>query len=223
MNDTTIAIFARAPVPGRVKTRLIPVLGAEGAARVQSQLMERTIATAHEAACGDVVLWCEPSIDHPQFAQCIARHSIRSSTQCEGDLGARMHHAASSALESSGRVVIIGTDCPAFTPQHLIDACVALDKHDAVITPAEDGGYVLLGLKRTDTRLFEAVNWGSDKVLAQTRERLRQMRWGWHEMPALWDIDRPEDFARLVQSGLVPDITQICAASPHAQPEPAAP
>ena len=85
------------------------------------------------------------------------------------------------------------------------------------------GGYVLLGLKRTDTRLFEAVNWGSDKVLAQTRERLRQMRWGWHEMPALWDIDRPEDFARLVQSGLVPDITQICAASPHAQPEPAAP
>ena len=111
----------------------------------------------------------------------------------------------------ANRVLLIGTDCPALTPQHLIDASNALDCHDAVITPAEDGGYVLLGLKRCPPEIFAGVNWGSEHVLAQTRDRLAALRWSWHEQPALWDVDRPADFERLAASELMPGIAAIRA------------
>ena len=206
MSDTTIAVFARAPVAGRTKTRLIPLLGAADAAQLQMKLTERAVITACEARCGDVMLWCDPSADDPELAACIARHAIVGATQCDGDLGLRMRHATRNALASSNRVLLIGTDCPALTPQNLIDARNALDCHDAVITPAEDGGYVLLGLKHCPAEIFSGVNWGSEHVLAQTRDRLATLRWSWHEQPALWDVDRPADFERLVASELMPGI-----------------
>ena len=143
------------------------------------------------------------------------RHGIEGVTQCEGDLGARMQHAAMTALATNLRVLLIGTDCPALMPADLRAAAGALAAHDAVLIPAEDGGYVLLGLNRWDARLFTNIAWGDDQVLAATRQRLAALDWRWQELPRLWDVDRPEDFARLRSSGLMPELAAAPALSRH--------
>jgi rSAM/selenodomain-associated transferase 1 len=205
-NETRVIVFARAPEPGTAKTRLIPLLGADGAAALQGLMMERALTTALAAAVGRVELWCAPSAQHPLLAACIERHDINGATQREGDLGARMQHAVASTLAIAARVLVIGTDSPALTASDLRAAAAALEAHDAVIVPAEDGGYVLLGLKRWDERLFKDITWGSEQVFAETRARLVALNWRWHELPKSWDVDRPQDFARLRASGLLPEI-----------------
>lgn len=205
--EARIVVFARAPVPGATKTRLIPLLGAERAATLQQMLIERALTTAREAAVGPVELWCAPSALDPLWTACTQRHGIDAVSQCDGDLGARMQHAAAAALAATSRVIIIGTDCPALTADDLRHAAAMLDAHhDAVLIPAEDGGYVLLGLKWWNPRLFTNIAWGTDQVLATTRARLAQLQWRWHELPPSWDVDRPPDFARLRASGLMPDL-----------------
>lgn len=206
MTDTRILVFARAPEPGAAKTRLIPLLGAAHAARLQEQLIARALATANAAATGPVTLWCTPSADHPSFERAATDAGAARAVQCAGDLGARMHAAASSTLAVSAHAIIIGTDCPALTPFELRNAASALAENDAVVIPAEDGGFVLLGLRRTDARLFANVEWGGAQVMAATRRNLTALGWRWQEMAPLWDVDRPEDFARLRASGLMPEI-----------------
>ena len=205
--DTRVIVFARAPEPGAAKTRLIPVLGAERAAALQGVLIERALTTAIAADIGRVELWCAPSAQHPLLSACTRRHGIDAVSQCDGDLGARMQHAAAAALAASSRVIIIGADCPALTAAELRHAAAMLDaQHDAVLIPAEDGGYVLIGLKWWNRRLFSDIAWGGDRVLATTRARLAELNWRWHELPYSWDVDRPRDFARLRASGLIPDL-----------------
>ena len=207
--DTHIIVFARAPEPGRAKTRLIPMLGAARAAALQHLLIERALATALAAGIGPVELWCAPSAQHPLLAGCAARHGINAASQCDGDLGARMLHAAVTALAAASRIIIIGSDCPALTAADLQHAAQALEQHhDAVLIPAEDGGYVLIGLKWWDARLFAGIAWGSDQVMAATRVRLAALNWCWHELPPSWDVDRPADYERLAASGLIPDLEQ---------------
>lgn len=201
---TGIAVFAKAPVPGLAKTRLIPLLGAAGAAQLQQQLTARALATAQAAATGPVTLWCAPDASHPLLR---ALWPVRAS-QCAGDLGARLHAAAQAMLATHHRVIIIGTDCPALTADDLRGVSRALADHDAVITPAEDGGYVLIALRRTDPQLFADVPWGSESVMAATRRNLAALGWRWMEMPVSWDVDRAADFARLRASNLMPG----CAA-----------
>lgn len=215
VTDTRLIVFARAPEPGTAKTRLIPLLGAERAATLQGVLIERALTTAIAAAIGRVELWCAPSAQHPLLAPSAQRHGIDAVSQCDGDLGARMQHAAASTLAAAARVIIIGTDCPALTADDLREAAAALDgHHDAVLIPAEDGGYVLLGLKWWDARLFSDIAWGGDSVLAATRARLAALGWRWHELPPSWDVDRPADFARLQASGLICDLDHALA-TPH--------
>jgi rSAM/selenodomain-associated transferase 1 len=120
--------------------------------------------------------------------------------QPESDLGARMHAAVAG---TTGPALIIGADCPAFTSKHLRDAAEALHERDAVLIPAEDGGYVLIGLRRPCQRLFSAMEWSTPAVMDQTRERLRALRLTWRELTPLWDVDTPEDFARLQREGLL--------------------
>ena len=205
--DTRVIVFARAPVAGETKTRLIPLLGARRAATLQQVMIERALATACDAAIGAVELWCAPSALHPLWTSCTRRHGIEAVSQCEGDLGARMQHAAAAALAAASRVIILGTDCPALTAADLRRAAAMLDAHhDAVLTPAEDGGYVLLGLKWWNPRLFSDIAWGSNQVLATTRARFAELHWRWCELPPSWDVVRPPDFARLRASGLIPDL-----------------
>ncbi|MBI4988832.1 MAG: TIGR04283 family arsenosugar biosynthesis glycosyltransferase [Rhodocyclales bacterium] len=194
---TAIAVLARAPVPGAAKTRLMPRLGADGAAALQGRLTLRTLTTATAAALGPVALFCAPDRRHAFFAECQERFGIPLHDQCNGDLGARMLQAFSALLPGHDRVLLVGTDCPALTANHLARAAALLDDHDAVVWPAEDGGYVLIGLRRPAPELFSGIDWGSARVMAQTRERLRRLGWRWAEAEPLWDVDRAEDYDRL--------------------------
>jgi len=195
-----LAVLARAPVAGSVKTRLIPALGADGAAALQERLIERTVATACAAAIGPVTVWMTPATPHPCFTALAARHPIALAAQPDGDLGARMLAACAAA---GGPAIVIGTDCPALTAAHLREAADVLRAGtDAVVIPAEDGGYVLIGSRRPQPGLFAGMTWSSDTVMAETRRRLAHYGLTWRELPPLWDVDRPEDIARLRAAGL---------------------
>jgi uncharacterized protein len=205
-----LIVFARAPLPGRVKTRLIRALGAAGAASLSLELLERALATACAARCGSVELHCAPHARHPVFRRLARRYGIRLRAQAGDDLGARMHRA----LEGSGRpAVLIGSDCPELRAGDLRAAARALaEGADAVIAPAEDGGYALIGLRRASPVLFDGVGWGGPAVLGETRARLARLGWSWRELRTLWDVDRPADLARLRRSVLLRGRRQSSAA-----------
>lgn len=187
-------MFAKAPVPGAAKTRLIPLLGAEGAARLQARLTRRALNTALAAGFGRVELCCAPDSGHPFFAALSEELGIALNSQCGGDLGDKMLHAAARALAQERYALILGTDCPLLTPAHLQKVQADLrEGRDAVLIPAEDGGYVLLGLARVAPALFHGVDWGSERVLQQTRERLAGLDFKSGELDALPDLDRPDD------------------------------
>ena len=204
--ELTLVVFARAPEPGRAKTRLIPVLGAEGAAALHARLTRRTLETAIAAEIGPVQLWCAPHASFPFFHDCARDFPVRLRGQGPGSLGERMLRACREAPARAGGVIMIGTDCPAFSPQHLVAAAKSLAENDAVLTPAEDGGYVLIGLRRAAPSLFDDVSWGSADVMEQTRAQLRRLGWNWAELPALWDLDRPRDLERLAAA---PDLAGL--------------
>jgi rSAM/selenodomain-associated transferase 2/rSAM/selenodomain-associated transferase 1 len=210
--STAIAVLARAPVPGEAKTRLVPRLGANGAAALQRRLTLRTLATATSAAVGPVELFCAPDRRHAFFGECGERFGIPLHEQCAGDLGARMLQAFAALLPGHDRVLLVGTDCPALTAAHLARAAVLLDDHDAVVWPAEDGGYVLIGLRQVTPDLFGNISWGSANVMAQTRERLQRLGWRWAEAEPLWDVDLPQDYERLLACG--PLVFPECCGSP---------
>jgi uncharacterized protein len=195
--STPVIVFAKAPRPGAVKTRLIPALGAAGAARLHEGLVERTLATAAAAGVGPLELCGDPASD-PFLAARAAACGAALTDQGPGDLGARMHRAFERALGGAPAAILIGADCPALTPQHLREASAALAAgHDAVLAPAEDGGYVLIGLARGHASLFERIRWGGPEVYEDTRARLGVLGWRWWELDTLWDLDRPEDLERL--------------------------
>jgi uncharacterized protein len=195
-----IAVLAKAPLPGLAKTRLIPALGADGAAMLAARLIERAIATAQTAALGPVTLWCAPDESHPVFAAMPQKYGVALARQPDGDLGARMHEAAVAANRPA---LVIGSDCPALTAAHLREAADALRDHDAVLIPADDGGYVLIGLRQPCEALFSGMQWSVASVMAETRRRLRSLGLSWRELAPLWDIDTPENLARLQREELL--------------------
>ena len=198
--STLVVVLAKAPQAGRVKTRLSAVLGAEGAARLQARLLERAVATAVAADCGPVELHGAPV--HHGFLRCLARrHGIPLVAQSGGDVGMRMHGAFLQGLRRYPRVVLVGTDCPALEPGDLRVASRWLRSCDAVIAPAEDGGYPLIGLRRASAPLFEGIAWSTAEVMAQTRTRIARLGWRLRELRPLWDVDRPDDLVRLGASG----------------------
>jgi len=201
-----IAVFAKAPVPGEVKTRLAALLGPEGAAGLQSGLVRHALSAAMHSRVGPVELWCSPDETHPFFERCAREFGVTLERQRGDDLGERMRHAFDSSHARDHSLILIGADCPALDAATLQSAAAALREHDAVIAPAEDGGYVLVGLSRPAPELFETIAWGESAVMAQTRLRLSQSGASWMELPTLWDIDRPEDYARLQQSGLLREV-----------------
>ncbi|HKQ25222.1 MAG TPA: TIGR04282 family arsenosugar biosynthesis glycosyltransferase [Burkholderiales bacterium] len=202
--DASVLIFARAPVAGNVKTRLIPLLGEDGAAALYRTLVERALSVARGSAVGPVELWCTPTTDDDFFLSCSDRFDVVLHPQGDGDLGARMLNAFEDALTRSRHVLLTGSDCPTLTPSDLRAAARALrEGHDAAFGPAEDGGYVLVGLSQAMPALFDAIAWGTATVMEETRQRLRNLGWHWHELPKHWDVDRPQDYQRLVREGLL--------------------
>jgi rSAM/selenodomain-associated transferase 1 len=202
-----IIIFAKAPQPGEVKTRLIPVLGPAGAASLHEYLVAHALAIAKSAEVGPVELCCAPDASHSFFAACAAKREVVLTEQGPGDLGDRMHRAATRALSEAAGVILIGADCAVMTPEYLRAAAAALDEGSTVVVgPAEDGGYVLIALARPDPALFDGIRWGSAHVLEETRARLRILGWRWRELATLWDVDRPVDLERLPELGELPAI-----------------
>ena len=197
--SVAIAILAKAPEPGVAKTRLIPELGPEGAAALQARLLAQTVATAAAAAIGPLTIWATPNPKHPAFQDLRQRFKLTLAQQQDGDLGARMAAAVAAAR---GPALVIGSDSPALTVEHLRDAAEVLGSYDAVLIPAEDGGYVLIGLRKPQSVLFSDVDWGTPTVMAETRFLLSAHNLTWRELPPLWDVDTPEDLERLRRSGL---------------------
>lgn len=194
--QVNVAILAKAPIAGAAKTRLIPALGAEGAARLQRELISRTVATALAAGVGRVSLWCSPDRGHPFFQDIASRYPIQLYEQCAGDLGDRMH-AVFVASHGFSPTLLIGVDCPSLAPTHLRRCAECLRRGvDAVCLPAEDGGYVLVGLRQPTARLFESIEWGGSTVMAVTRQRLLELKMIWSEPETLWDLDTPGDLPR---------------------------
>ena len=194
--DARILIFAKAPEPGRVKTRLIPALSPRGAADLHARLLADTVARLASAGPAPVELWCAPDPACAPFPELANRLLLPLYAQRGADLGERMLDAAVDALTRSGAVVLVGTDCPLLEKTYLAQALAALRGVDAVLGPAEDGGYFLLGLKQSAPELFFDIPWGTDRVAAITRDRMDALGWEWAELPPLWDLDRPDDLVR---------------------------
>jgi len=209
---TAILVFAKAPVPGLAKTRLIPALGPEGAARFQAALTRRSLTTAcmafpSAAIQNMVLLYCTPNSHDPWFRGLATEFSISLRDQHGADLGARMDHALSDALDTYKQAILIGTDCPVLTPDLLRTVDLALtDGADTVIVPAEDGGYVLVALKRPFAELFTDIEWGTDQVLSASLKRIDTDGRPVRIMEPLWDIDEPGDLQRLKERH--PDICE---------------
>lgn len=192
-----LLVFAKAPVPGQVKTRLLPVLDASEAAALHARLVEDSIRRFTAKPLCPVELHCAPDAEHSLFQALSRQHPIQCRAQQGRDLGERMGHAVAQTLAAGHWPLLVGTDCPLLDAGVLVEACEALMAgHAAVLGPAEDGGYVLLGLRRSAPELFQDMEWGTERVLTTTRQRLRHRGWDWRELPSLWDLDRPEDLLR---------------------------
>jgi rSAM/selenodomain-associated transferase 2/rSAM/selenodomain-associated transferase 1 len=195
-----LQIFAKDPEPGRVKTRLAQSLGNEAAAALYRDLVERTLQTGAAARTMGIVseieLWCDPDERRAAFVGWRDRFRITLRTQRGSDLGARMHHALSTALADGVPAILIGTDCAVLDTAYLARAALALARHDVVIGPAEDGGYVLVALSR-DVDIFSGVRWSTQDVMAATRSKVTAARATFTELDPLWDVDTPADVARL--------------------------
>ena len=192
INPTRI-IFAKAPVAGYAKTRLIPALGADGASRLARRMLTHTIDNALRAGLGPVELCAAPSATDPAWRELNLPPGLLWSEQGEGDLGARMARAASRGLDAGLPVLLIGTDCPALDSDVLRTAARALSDHDAAITPTADGGYALLGLNRFHASLFEDMRWSVSTVAAETLERIGRIGWHVARLPGQHDIDEARD------------------------------
>jgi len=193
-----ILVFTRAPVPGQTKTRLIPALGEEGAARLHAELIQRTLQKCTALGNAETELWCAPDINHPFFTSCADTYDVTLQKQSGSDLGERMSNALAESLDQSPWTILVGTDCPGLTIDDLKQAATILGNgSDAVLGPATDGGYVLIGLNRPAPTLFTDMPWGSNRIAELTRDRLRDMGMRWHELPPRNDIDQPEDLIHL--------------------------
>ncbi len=198
-----LQIFAKDPQPGMVKTRLAPSMGNEAAADLYRDLVERTLQAGTAARTMGIVsaveLWCDPDEHRAAFADWRERHGVTLKTQRGADLGLRMHRALSSALAVGASAILVGTDCPALDIAYLAGAADALARHDVVIGPAEDGGYVLVALSR-DVDIFSDMPWSTRALMAATRTRLIALGASCAELDALWDVDTPNDVARFLIS-----------------------
>lgn len=197
--STALIVFAKAPVAGQAKTRLMPALGPDGAAQLAERLLAHALQQALALPVAHLELCVTPTDQHPAFenARAMAAGRLHLTLQGEGDLGARMHRALSRALATHAKALLIGTDAPALNTALLDQAAHALDTHPAVFVPALDGGYALVGLTRPAPTLFQSMAWSTPQVMQDTRLRARALGLAWAELPPVADIDEPADLAHL--------------------------
>lgn len=199
-DDVAVIVMAKAPRPGLAKTRLIPALGAEGAARLAQRMLQHTLAQARAAALGPVWLLGTPTSEPADFGL-PAGHGLHLAAQAEGDLGRRMQQAFQAVLKDTGchAALMVGTDAPALDAATLQQAAAGLQTHEAVFVPASDGGYALIGLRAAASlpAVFDHMPWSTPELMQRTRGRLRAGGHRFAELPVVTDIDEPADLAHL--------------------------
>ncbi len=195
--DSVILLFARAPIAGKVNTRLIPELGIETATQLQYDLIHQRLKALNQARLCEVVVMCTPDISHACFTECHVLYSILLHLQQGENIGEKMLSGIVRALKKKSKVIVIGTDAPSLDIKIIDNALMKLhDNANVVITPAEDGGYVLIGVDNSYPALFSGITWGTEKVMQQTRDRISQSGLICYETESCWDIDRPKDYQR---------------------------
>ena len=204
---TAVLVFAKAPEPGLVKTRLVPALGEGPAAVLAARLARRTVAEVARAGLASVTLCATPDTSHPFFELLQRHHRVTLVEQGGGDLGARMYRALAAALCQHDAAILVGTDIPGLSAADLIRAAAYLeDGADAVLGPAEDGGYWLIGLRRSHaalSALFDDMPWGGGTVLAETLRRMVGLGLRAACVAERWDVDRPDDLERLAADAVL--------------------
>ncbi len=196
----SLHLLVHALAPGQVKSRLVPTLGEDGACDLQRLLVGRVLNLPVDDF-RERFLWLDEGPDESlsRMAEVCGWTVVE---QPAGDLGERMRRIATLGLCSTDAVILIGNDCPGLDGDYLDAACAALHEKDVVLGPDEHGNYALLGLRRIDPSLFEAMPWGCEEVLAITCERLRQLGWKHCLLPRLWEVEGPEDLLRLAGLGI---------------------
>lgn len=199
-DPVAVAILAKAPVIGTVKTRLAMMLGVDGATALHERFTRTTVENAIAAAVGPVKLWCAPDEGHPFFRELADAFPLTLLRQPAGDRGVR---TLAAVVQAQRPTIVIGTDCPGLKVEHLRDAAGALrDGADAVVCPADDGGYALIGLATPRPELFSGMAWGTDSVMEETRRRLTHIGMSWREPAQLFEVHRPSDVRRMRREGM---------------------
>ena len=196
-NDSVVLLFAKAPVEGKVNTRLIADIGVSTATRLQHDLIHHRLLMLSKANLCDVRLLCAPDSRHDCFVQCRQQYPITLFEQRGSDLGERMANAIQDAFRQYRFCIVIGTDAPAldgFAVQQALDALH--EGAEVVFVPAEDGGYVLVGMQQPYDFLFQEISWGSAAVMQQSRNKLDKNNIFYKELVTSWDVDRLEDYQR---------------------------
>ena len=189
--EPLIQLVCKAPVLGKVKTRLIQKLGRRGALDLYLQMFERLIAEL-SASGFNTELWISPDKDHAFFEP----YAFARFQQAGPDLGGRMSTALRDGLTRHESVILVGTDLPLIDRSYIEQAVGALQTHDVVLGPAEDGGYGLVGVKAETPDMFSDIDWGTERVLSQTCARLNRDGLDFGLLPLIWDVDRPDDLPR---------------------------
>ncbi len=203
-----ILVFAKAPEPGRVKTRLLDVLSPVQAAALHARLTLDTLRRVSQIGSAEIYLYAYPDISHPFFPRLSRRFPLILRKQQGNDLGERMLRALSETLATHHHALLVGCDCPSLTPDLLQQAFKALEEgHDIVLGPAEDGGYVLIGATRPPlAALFQNISWGGPTVLQDTLYQVRTNHLNHALLATQWDLDRPQDLERYIRiRGLRPN------------------
>ncbi len=207
-----IQVFARSPEAGRVKTRLIPALGAEGACSVYRHLLDRTLGSCLKTPAACVQIWSCGDNQAQSFKAWLSDDRVTLHAQQGADLGSRMAHALEQGLMTHRRVILVGCDCPDLNPGILEQALNRLDTgRPVVIGPAHDGGYYLIGATTQVPDIFSKMPWGTGRVLTATRQRLAELGLGYSEVSVLHDVDEPGDLCQLgteVLLEILPDLDQ---------------
>lgn len=209
MQDIPLIIFAKAPVPGKVKTRLHDKCSAETAAYVAELLLTHIVELACDHWQGEVIISVAGEIQHPVIVRLYEEYPVDCISQLEGDLGQRMHHA----FEQVGRpAAIIGADVPACSAATLQNAWQSLANGNNVIGPALDGGYYLIGLQQPFAELFENVDWGTANVYQQTLTHADDASLSLQTLEYMSDLDTWSDIEALVNAKpeAIPALTKLC-------------
>lgn len=189
-----LLIFTKAPVPGKVKTRLISGIGRRRATSLYQEILTKTLSTARKSGFSSIQIWVNGELEHKYFRRLKSRHSVKFYQQKGKDLGERMFNAFDCVLRQYSHAVLIGSDCPSLERSDLIMSAEYLKNNtDVVLGPAEDGGYYLIGLKKNNAHIFSNIKWGKDSVFTDTRKNINTLAWKLDLLPQRWDVDRTAD------------------------------